>query len=149
MRCPASPSPLAADARLAAVARFAVCAAVASFGSACARSDGADVTPRPATTGLPCDVARVMEATCVSCHSDPPVSGAPMGLTNYEELTSPSHTDAGLSYAARAAVRIREGTMPPGGGAGPGDASVLEAWVAAGAPRGTCGEEPDGAVRAP
>lgn len=109
----------------------------ASSGSA--TSAGAGGGPDATPTGVPCEVADVLAARCTSCHSDPPRSSAPVPLVTREDLLAPSAVDPAQSYAERAVVRMRAGTMPATGGA-EADADVIDAWLAAGAPSGGCGD---------
>jgi len=68
---------------------------------------------------------------CTACHAEALTgeahSGAPLGV----DLGSPEGAQA---WAARSAARIREGTMPPGGGVDPRELPCLLAWLDAGAP---------------
>lgn len=100
---------------------------------------GAGGGPVATPSGLPCDVASVLAARCTSCHSDPPRSSAPQPLVTREQLLAPSTIDPSMSQAERSVLRMRAGTMPASGGA-EADADVIEAWLEAGAPAGTCGE---------
>jgi mono/diheme cytochrome c family protein len=90
-------------------------------------------------TGLPCDVAAVLATSCASCHGAPLAGGAPNALTTYEQLTAPSMSRPELSVAQLSVERMKDtkAPMPPGGGSA-SDVAVLEAWLAAGAPAGTC-----------
>jgi hypothetical protein len=108
-----------------------------------ATTDAGGTTPPAggaAVTGLPCDVANVVVKSCASCHGEPRAGGAPMRLLTYEDLTTASRSDSTRSVAQLAIERMRSTTrpMPPGGGAPASDVAILEAWVAAGTPRGTC-----------
>lgn len=90
-------------------------------------------------TGLPCDVAAVLAASCSTCHGMPPSGGAPNALTTYEQLMAPSMSVPSLTVAQLSVQRMKDALapMPPGGGSA-ADIAVLEGWLAAGAPRGTC-----------
>jgi hypothetical protein len=63
-----------------------------------------------------------------------------MRLLTYEDLTAASRRDATRSVAQLAIERMRSANnpMPPGGGALESEIAIVEAWVAAGTPRGTC-----------
>ena len=91
------------------------------------------------TSGLPCDVAAVLSSLCTSCHGNPPTTGTPMPLLSYANLTAQK---GGKSYAQLSVERMASTTapMPPGGGATAADIAVLQAWIDAGLPQGTCGE---------
>jgi len=95
-----------------------------------------------AATGVPCAVAKVF-APCASCHSSAPVSGAPMPLVSYADLTTPSAADPTMSNAQRSVVRMKDtkSPMPPAPGSlvSAADIATVEAWIAAGVPKGDCG----------
>lgn len=95
------------------------------------------------TQGLPCDIAALLEARCISCHTNPPVGKAVMALLTYEDLTAPSNSDASKSVAQLALERMQSpyDPMPPSPGA-PATAEEIgafAAWVGAGTPQGDCG----------
>lgn len=93
-----------------------------------------------AESGLPCDVAAALTASCTSCHGSPPTGGAPSSLVSYEDLTAASKSDPSRPMVEVAIERMKSATnpMPPGGGAPATAIQALETWVAAGTPRGTC-----------
>lgn len=95
-----------------------------------------------AASGLPCDVAAVVSAHCTSCHGGTPIGGAPMSLVTYENLTAPSLTRPSESMVVRSVARMQDTVAPMPPGATPtatsADIATLEAWIAAGTPRGTC-----------
>ncbi len=92
--------------------------------------------------GLPADVQTMLQTYCVSCHSAPPVGGAPMALETYADLLAPS-TISGQSVAQRSLSRLQSSAtpMPPLGSPRPSDAQVtaFEAWVDSGAEQAACG----------
>jgi hypothetical protein len=90
-------------------------------------------------TGLPCDVAAMLAASCSSCHGASPSGGAPNALTTYEQLMAPSLSVPSLSVAQLSLQRMKDtkAPMPPGGGSA-ADIAVLEGWLTAGATPGTC-----------
>ncbi len=94
-------------------------------------------------TGLPCDVAQVLAARCTSCHSDPPIGGSPMGLVTYADLTAPGKSDATKSVAQLCLDRMQNTSKPmppsPAAAEAASDVAILQAWVTAGLPMGTCG----------
>lgn len=108
---------------------------------------GADTTSSggssgtPVGQGLPCDVISALQNKCFTCHGTTPTPGAPMSLITYENLTAPSKSDPSKTYAEVSIARMKSTTapMPPGGGATPDEISILEAWVAAGMPKESCG----------
>ncbi len=112
---------------------------------------GPDASPPPdastGPTGLPCDVDQMLQSRCQGCHSAPPVGGAPMALVSYADLTGPSLSDPTRTVAQLSAARIRDTVrpMPPGGGQTQ-DAVLLETWIAASYPQGSCNSPPDAAT---
>lgn len=94
--------------------------------------------------GLPCDVAAVLTAKCVNCHSSPPVGGAPTALLTYTDLTAPSKSDPTKSMAEVSLARMQSSTSPmppkPGTPASAAEIASFQAWVVAGTPMGSCGE---------
>lgn len=105
-----------------------------------------------ALDGLPCEVADLLAARCVSCHGNPPTNAAPMPLTSYEDLVAPSRSAPSRSVAAVSIDRMRDSAAPmPPGATTPPDAmfadeiAAFDAWVNSGMPRGECsspGTEP-------
>lgn len=89
-------------------------------------------------SGLPCDIAAILSASCTSCHGSPPTAGAPVSLLTYAELTA---TKNGQSYAAISLARMKSATAPmPPGGASAADIATWQAWVSAGTPMGSCSD---------
>jgi hypothetical protein len=90
-------------------------------------------------TGLPCDVAQMLANSCASCHGIPLSGGAPNELTSYAQLMAPSRTDPTLTVAQLSVQRMKDTKTPmPPGGAAAADLAVLEGWLTAGTPAGTC-----------
>jgi len=112
-----------------------------SGGGAATGGDGGAGSTTP--DGLPCDVAQVLQSLCVSCHSNPPVGGAPMPLVTYADLTAPAKSDPSKTVAQMCVVRMQSTTapMPPAGNTPPTAAQIatIQSWVNAGTPMGTCG----------
>lgn len=95
---------------------------------------------------LPCEVRSVLESVCVSCHSSPPSAGAPMALTSrYDFLTH--WQDTGQTVGERSVDRMKHGgaPMPPSSEPPPAPEAltVIEQWVSAGMPAGSCGSLPE------
>ncbi|MCA9557098.1 MAG: hypothetical protein H6704_03030 [Myxococcales bacterium] len=85
------------------------------------------------------DVKPILAAYCWRCHGQSTANGAPNSLFSYEQA---------VGQAERILVRtVQQQTMPPSGSK-PTDTerALLEAWVAAGTPRGTPGVEVDAAM---
>jgi mono/diheme cytochrome c family protein len=91
---------------------------------------------------LPCEVETVLRKRCQSCHSSHPASTAIVSLITYADLTAQSKADPSVTVAARSLKRIRdiESPMPPAPVSPPtaAEIAVLEAWVEAGKPPGSC-----------
>lgn len=94
-------------------------------------------------SNLPCDVQAVLATNCQSCHSQPPVGGAPMALMTWDDLVAPSITDPNKSNAQLSVDRMQaaKNPMPPQGGAAAADIQTLQDWINAGAKKGACGTE--------
>lgn len=96
-------------------------------------------------SGLPCDVATLIQAQCVSCHSNPPTSSAPMPLVAREDFLA---VRTGGKTAGQLSVERMKSTvapMPPGvTPPSASDTSILETWVNAGMPAGSCESNNDG-----
>jgi len=101
------------------------------------------------TSALPCDVAGVLQRNCVGCHSNPPNSGAPMPLATYANLTAVSFADPSMTFAQRALSRMQNTAAPmPPLGVSPrptaADIAIINTWVGARTPTGTCTTTPTG-----
>lgn len=125
---------------LSAVVAASIVGIAASMGGACNDVQTTDgPPPNTTTTGLPCEIAKILEAQCTSCHSSPPVAGALMSLVSREDLMAPSPVKPEMSVAQRSVERMTAAysAMPPGGG-DVADAPTLQAWIDAGMPEGDC-----------
>lgn len=91
--------------------------------------------------GVPCDVATVLSKYCLSCHGHPVSGNAPVSLVTYAELTAPSANDPTKTEIERSVIRMQQAQapMPPAGGVAAADIAVLQAWITAGTPKGSCG----------
>jgi hypothetical protein len=85
---------------------------------------------------IPCDVQTLFRNRCTTCHNAPPVSGAPMPLVTYANVTAPSFVSPSQTFAQRALARIQDNgaPMPPAPGTRPTAAEIqtLSAWIAGG-----------------
>jgi cytochrome c551/c552 len=93
-----------------------------------------------APSGLPCDVESVLTRnSCLNCHGA--TLSAPMPLLSYADLTASAKSNAAKKVAELVVTRMRDAAspMPPQGLAPAADADVIQAWIAAGYPKGTCG----------
>lgn len=106
-------------------------------------ADAADADVGP--DELPCDVRAVLEARCASCHSSPPAAGATFSLISRFDFLKPSSVD-GENLAQRSVARMKAAIdpMPPSSEppAAVAQVSVIEQWITAGTPAGTCGALP-------
>lgn len=93
--------------------------------------------------GLPCDVAKVLADRCWSCHGATPSGNAPMSLAGYNEMVATSKGDPTKTNAELSVARMQAMNMPPGGGATADEIAVLQAWIDAGSPEGSCGSVTD------
>lgn len=95
-----------------------------------------------AIVGLPCDVAAILAASCADCHGTKLTGGAPNRMMSYEDLMATSITDGQTSVAELTLSRIKSTNpklmMPPAGSLTASEIKIIEAWLAAGAPRGDC-----------
>lgn len=90
--------------------------------------------------GLPCDVAQVLANNCASCHGSPPSGGALNTLVSYEDLAAASKADPSESVATLSVARMQDTKkpMPPSGALAADQIAVLQNWIEAGMPKGTC-----------
>lgn len=89
--------------------------------------------------GLPCDVDQLVADNCRSCHR---VNGsAPMPLVSRVHFTAATPSNASTSVGSQSVTRMKSATapMPPSGQLSAAQIQVLDAWVTAGMPEGTCG----------
>ncbi len=93
-------------------------------------------------SGLPCDVDTMLKNDCRSCHSKPPIGGAPMSLDSYSDLIAPAPTNHSLTVAALSLMRMQDASAPmppsPASLVSSGDLSIFQNWVNSGMPSGTC-----------
>jgi hypothetical protein len=95
--------------------------------------------PNATASGLPCDVTDVVDASCTSCHSDPPQNGAPNALLSYDDFMAPSKTNPSITMAEASLQRMKDAASPmPPQGAPADQIAVMQKWVDAGMPQGTC-----------
>jgi hypothetical protein len=95
------------------------------------------------TSGLFCEVQQILAIRCDSCHSSPPVPPSPMPLVTYANLTAPSLADPTKSYAQMSVSRMQNTTLPmppaPAARATADEITIVQEWIAAGYPNGSCG----------
>ena len=98
-------------------------------------------TGAPVGVGVPCDVGQVLAQACTTCHAGPSATSG-VDLTSYDALVAPSKADPTLSVIERSVLRMNDAKtpMPPSGQIAASDIAVLEQWIAAGTPKGTCND---------
>ncbi|WP_424989346.1 hypothetical protein [Flagellimonas sp.] len=69
----------------------------------------------------------VIKNNCLSCHSDPPVNGAPFPLTTYTAVKK--RTESGLLFAAISRQTGETSAMPPGGRMPQATIDLVEQWI--------------------
>jgi len=126
---------------LAASLGAAVCA-----GSSCSDDTGVGGSGTGSTgssgpkSALPCDIAPIVEASCLSCHGDPPSSSAPQSLLTVDQWKAPALTDPSKTNGQLSIERMNDAVrpMPPAGAIAQADIDLVVAWVEAGMPGGDC-----------
>jgi hypothetical protein len=96
--------------------------------------------------GVPCDVATYLSAKCLSCHGAPPLPSALASLVTYDDLQAKSKEDPTKNEAELSLARMKNAAapMPPGALPSAADVALLETWISAGYPMGSCGGDADG-----
>ncbi|HVU03277.1 MAG TPA: carboxypeptidase-like regulatory domain-containing protein [Polyangiaceae bacterium] len=94
-----------------------------------------------ASTGLPCDVATYFAQKCTMCHGEPPIPSALAPLVTIDDLKATAKEDPTKNEAELSLARMKDTTspMPPGAPPSAADVAILEGWINAGYPAGTCG----------
>lgn len=105
----------------------------------------------PSDSGLPCDVAKLLTDSCTSCHGDPLSGGANDRLMSFDDLVAPSAADPSRKMAEECVARMKDTKrpMPPDALLPAESVAVLEKWIAAGMPKGSCGIDAGSAVETP
>src|SRR5262249_1609603 len=110
-----------------------------SSGGPSARIDAGGMTSQP--TSPYCKVRQMIGTRCLTCHSNPPLSGVPMSLASYSDLLAPAKTTPSISVAELAFERIQSATspMPPAGARATSDEiQALADWLGEGTPQRSC-----------
>lgn len=122
-------------------------------GTAGGTTPGGGASQGGAADGVPCDVAKVLAAQCLSCHGQALAGGAPIRLVTFAELTAVSASHAPATQIERSLARMQDAQspMPPGqpGAVSAADLAVLQAWVDSGTPKGSCGAAVGGGAQSP
>ena len=69
--------------------KFIFCLTVLLFSYNCSyvsEDDLIDTTPLPETITYQDNVKTIIDNNCISCHSNPPINGAPISLTTYNDV---------------------------------------------------------------
>jgi len=143
--------PLTLKALFSTVTLVAIGAFVALGGCSVDRgSEGSAAAGSLTARGVPCDVAEVLDRKCNGCHSSPPAFGAPMPLVTADDLHAPARSNPAKKVHEIVGTRIHDTVrpMPPSRPLDAPDMAIVDAWLAAGAPRSaaTCADagSPDG-----
>lgn len=92
---------------------------------------------------LPCDVAKIVDKYCSTCHGMSPAFGAPMSLTGVADFEAPAKSDPTKLVSSLTSTRVNATVankkMPPASAPQPTatERATLTAWVKAGTPAGT------------
>ena len=107
--------------------------------------------PMPSTANtMPCDVATVVANRCQECHGATLVGGAPMHLVTLADfqadlVVKTTQNMVGQTMKAHALAKLRiesqSTPMPPGNRLVDPDFTLLDGWLAAGAPAGTAEDD--------
>ncbi|MGH2667049.1 hypothetical protein [Flavobacterium sp.] len=80
----------------------------------CASDSESDLTiPAPILVKYNTDVRPIIQGNCIPCHTDPPVNGAPMKLTTYDDVKYAVNNRGLLDRISR--QQGAPGMMPNGG----------------------------------
>ena len=103
-----------------------------------------------AASGVPCDVATYFAAKCTSCHGNPPLPSALAGLVTYGDSKAIPKEDPTKNEAELSLARMKNAAspMPPGALPSAADVAILDNWIKAGYPMGSC-MSADGGVAPP
>ena len=77
------------------------------------------------------DIAPIMQSSCVSCHSSPPVNGAPFALINFNQVSQ--HAESILNRMSL--QNGAPGAMPPSGRLPQSTIDMVEEWIDNGKPQ--------------
>jgi len=105
---------------------------------------GGDAGPELSSlTGVPCDVAQLIQTRCIRCHNDRPLSASSLPLMTYANWVASSPRDGYATVGELAISRINDDTKPmppaPEPRLTPSETQTLSDWVSAGMPQGECG----------
>ena len=114
--------------------------ALATGGSTAKPDAGVGGVPSSGT--LPCDVQKLLQTRCDSCHGTTKAGGAPSSLVTFADMLKKSIEDPTITEAEQSLNRMKDSASPmPPGSASPTTAqeiTTLQAWINAGYPSGSC-----------
>jgi mono/diheme cytochrome c family protein len=95
------------------------------------------------TTGLPCEISKIVLSSCDDCHGSMLDDGVDAHLLTYDDFMArhDEHPDKTIAEVALERMRATDKPMPPDKRLDESDIETFEKWVKAGMPRGTCGDE--------
>jgi mono/diheme cytochrome c family protein len=104
-----------------------------------------DTTTAVKLTGLPCDLALLLQTSCGDCHGKKPANNATTTILSYDDLVAKSDKDPTKTVADIALARMEatKKPMPPDGKLGSDEIAILAKWIQGGMPRGSCGTSDD------
>jgi len=76
------------------------------------------------------NIRSVISSNCLSCHSNPPVNGAPFPLTTYTQVKTRTENGLLLTAISKQTGEVR--AMPPTGRLPQATIDLVEQWVADG-----------------
>ncbi len=71
------------------------------------------------------NISQVIQSACISCHSSPPVNGAPFALVNFSQVDQ----RAGLILNRMSRQSGVPGAMPPSGRLPQATIDLVERWI--------------------
>lgn len=111
---------------------------VAPPGSGGAVGSGGQATTAPTTGQLPCDVASVVSAHCLLCHTNPPQYTAPMPLLTWADFHAQGVRTPDQVVYQLVGTRIQSTTArmppPPNAALSSDELTTMMNWIDAGAP---------------
>ena len=73
------------------------------------------------------NIKSIISSNCLSCHSSPPVNGAPFSLTTYSEVKTRAESGLLLTAISRQTSEAR--AMPPSGRLPQATIDLVEQWI--------------------
>ena len=76
------------------------------------------------------NVKSIMQSSCVSCHSSPPVNGAPFALVNYSQVSQRANSILNVMNKQSGTANA----MPPSGRLPQSTIDIIQQWITNGKP---------------